>query len=65
MSLKLGKYMIVDDEEFGSGGFGQIFLATDGEEAGEKKHLYVIKIPKEEKMTGEDKKVFNNEIDIL
>ena len=65
MSLKLGKYTIVDDEEFGSGGFGQIFLAKDGEEAGEKKHLYVIKIPKEEKMTGEDKKVFNNEIDIL
>ena len=65
MSLKFGKYTIVDDEEFGSGGFGQIFLATDGEEAGEKKHLYVIKIPQEEKMTGEDKKVFNNEIDIL
>ena len=65
MSLKFGKYTIVDDEEFGSGGFGQIFLAKDGEEAGEKKHLYVIKIPQEEKMTGEDKKVFNNEIDIL
>ena len=65
MSLKFGKYTSVDDEEFGSGGFGQIFLAKDGEEAGEKKHLYVIKIPQEEKMTGEDKKVFNNEIDIL
>ena len=56
MSLKIGKYMIEDDEEFGSGGYGQIFLAIDGEEGGDKKHLYVIKIPKEEKMTGEDKK---------
>ena len=65
MSLKIGKYMIEDDEEFGSGGYGQIFLARDGEEGGDKKHLYVIKIPKEEKMTGEDKKTFNNEIDIL
>ena len=65
MSLKIGKYIIEDDEKFGSGGYGQIFLAKDGEEAGDKKHLYVIKIPQEEKMTGEDKKVFNNEIDIL
>ena len=65
MSSKIGKYTIEDDEKFGSGGFGQIFLAKDGEEGEDKKHLYVIKIPLEDKMTGEDKKVFNNEIDIL
>ena len=65
MSSKIGKYTIEYDEKFGSGGFGQIFLAKDGEEGEDKKHLYVIKIPLEDKMTGEDKKVFNNEIDIL
>ena len=65
MSLKIGKYIIEEDIEFGRGGYGSIYLAKDGEEEGEKKHLYVIKVPLEGRMTGEDKTVFNNEIDIL
>ena len=65
MSIKIGKYIIEEDVEFGSGGYGSIYLAKDGEEEGEKKHLYVIKVPLEGRMTGEDKTVFNNEIDIL
>ena len=65
MSFKIGKYTTLDNQKFGSGGFGQIFLAKNEEEGGDKKHLYVIKIPLKEKMTGEDKIIFNNEIDIL
>ena len=65
MSIKIGKYIIEEDVEFGHGGYGSIYLAKDGEEEGEKKHLYVIKVPLEGRMTGEDKTVFNNEIDIL
>ena len=65
MSLKISKYIIEEDEKFGNGGYGDIYLAKDGEEEGDQKHLYVIKVPREGRMTGEDKKTFNNEIDIL
>ena len=41
MSLKIGKYTIEDDQEFGSGGFGQIFLAKDREEDGDKS-IYML-----------------------
>ena len=63
--LKIDKYEIIQNEEFGHGGFGQILLAKDLEEKGDEKHLFVLKIPLEDKMTGEDKEIFNNEIDIL
>ena len=65
MSIKIGKYIIEEDEKFGNGGYGDIYLAKDGEEEGDQKHLYVIKVPRGGRMTGEDKKTFNNEIDIL
>ena len=65
MSLKISKYIIEEDEKFGNGGYGDIYLEKDGEEEGDQKHLYVIKVPREGRMTGEDKKTFNNEIDIL
>ena len=65
MSERTVRYTIREDERFGSGEFGYVYLARkDGEKAGEKK-LYVIKIPIEDKI-GKDKKLtFNNEVDIL
>ena len=65
MSEKFGDY--IKKQKFGSGGFGDIFLAEkEGEKEKEgKKILYVLKIPQEDKMDDTDKLVFNNEIDIL
>ena len=65
MSITIGSYIIEEDEEFGSGGYGQIYLAKkEGETEGQRK-LYVIKIPFLDNMTEDEISTFNNEIDII
>ena len=65
MSEIFGCY--IKKQKFGSGGYGQIYLAEKiGEKEKEgKKNLYVLKIPQDDKMDILDKYSFNNEIDIL
>ena len=65
MSEKEVIYKIREDERFGCGQYGCVYLARkEGEKEGEKK-LYVIKIPIEKNMNDEKRLIFNNEVDIL
>ena len=65
MSEEVVRYTIRENERFGSGQYGFVYLARkEGEKEGEKK-LYVIKIPQEDSMSDEKKSTFNNEVDIL
>ena len=65
MSSKCGKYIYDQEEEFGSGGYGHIFIAENEDEIkkGEKK-IYILKIHEEDREE-DDEKSFNDEIDIL
>ena len=65
MSSKCGKYIYDPEEEFGSGGYGHIFIAENEDEIkkGEKK-FYILKIH-EEGREKDDEQSFNDEIDIL
>ena len=65
MSSKCGKYTYDPEEEFGSGGYGHIFIAKNEDEIkkGEKK-FYILKIH-EEGREEDDEQSFNDEIDIL
>ena len=63
MSNKFGDF-IIDKKDFESGGYGHVYIATKEKEEGEKR-LYVIKVPLQTKRTDEDKRLFNDEIDIL
>ena len=64
MSEKMVRYTIREDERFGSGEFGCVYLARKEGEKEDKKKLYVIKIPKE-KIAKDKKEIFNNEVNIL
>ena len=61
--LKVGNYILVNNEEFGSGSYGQICLATKINDS--EKKLYAIKIPKFDNISHIEKKSFNDEIDII
>jgi len=63
--LKFGNYILVNNEEFGRGAYGQICLATNECEKESEKKLYIIKIPKFNSISQEEEKLFNDEIDII
>ena len=67
MSMRYGGYLTFEKQDFGSGGFGRVFLAKkEIEENQEEKKLYVIKVLQDEAKNFEEHKLsFNNEIDIL
>ena len=65
MSKKCGKYTYKEEERFGSGEYGCVYLARNEEEKEGEKKLYVIKFPLWEKMDSDRRKAFNNEIKIL
>ena len=63
MSNKFGDF-IINEKDFESGGYGKVYIATKEKEEGEKR-VDVIKVPLQTKRTDEDKRLFNDEIDIL
>ena len=65
--MRYGGYLTFEKQDFGSGGFGRVFLAKkEIEENQEEKKLYVIKVLHNEAKNLEKYKLsFNNEIDIL
>ena len=65
MSIKFGNYTYKENERFGDGGYGVVYLARKEGEIEGVKRLYVIKIPIEERMNEQKILSFNNEIDIL
>ena len=65
MSIKFGNYTYKENERFGDGGYGAVYLARKEGESEGAKRLYVIKIPNEKRMNEQKILSFNNEIDIL
>ncbi len=65
MSKKCGKYTYKEEERIGSGEYGYVYLARNEEEKEGEKNLYVIKFPRGDKMSPEQKKKFDEEVKIL
>ena len=65
MSEKCGEYSYKEEERIGSGEYGCVYLARNEEEKEGEKRLYVIKFPRGDKMSPDQRKKFDEEVKIL
>ncbi len=65
MSEKCGEYTYKEEERIGSGEYGCVYLARNEKEKEGEKRLYVIKFPRGDKMSPDQRKKFDEEVKIL